>query len=146
MYYTYIHYNKDNKPIYVGKGKGKRAYQKRNYGEPYTVKIVHDNISEEQALEFEEFLIDIIGIDNLYNRLRKGAISAYSYHIDYDNSKEELKRILSLSTVEIRKYVDLVINDVITGNDKAMSFFIQRCPRDILNKINELIKKNSDIH
>ena len=72
MFYTYIHYSQNNKPIYVGKGKGKRAYHPRDYGEPYTVKIVHDNIPEAQALEFEEFLIQEIGIDNLYNKLRKG--------------------------------------------------------------------------
>jgi hypothetical protein len=144
MYYTYLHYNSNNKPIYVGKGKGNRAYEKRNYGEPYTVKIVHDNIPEAQALEFEEFLIDIIGIDNLYNKLRKGGISAFSYHIDYDNAKQEFKRIQSLSVKEIRKYVILLIDDVIAGNDKAIRFFLKRCPRDILNKINDLVKKNTD--
>jgi len=79
MYYTYLHYNSNNKPIYVGKGKGKRAYQKRNYGEPYTVKIVHENISEAQALEFEEFLIEEIGIENLYNKRTKGNPSAVLY-------------------------------------------------------------------
>ena len=144
MYYTYLHIDKYNKPIYVGKGKGKRAYAKRDYGEPYTVKIVHDNISEAQALEFEEFLIEEIGIENLYNTLRKGGISGYSYHIDYDNAKKELKRIQSLSVKEIRQYAIMLIDDVITGNDKAIRFFLQRCPRDILNKINDLVKKNTD--
>jgi predicted RNA-binding protein len=144
MYYTYLHYNSNNKPIYVGKGKGKRAYQKRNYGEPYTVKIVHENISEAQALEFEEFLIEEIGIENLYNKRTKGNPSAVLLFIDYDNTKQELKRILSLSATEIRKYVNLVINDAATGNEKAIRFFMQRCPRDILFKIKELVKKNTD--
>ncbi len=143
MYYTYLHYNSNNKPIYVGKGKGNRAYEKRNYGEPYTVKIVHNNISEAQALEFEEFLIEEIGIDNLYNKLRKGAISAYSYHIDYDNPKQELKRIQSLSAKEIRQYVIILIEDVIHGNDKAIRFFLNRCPKDVLFKIKELVYKNN---
>jgi hypothetical protein len=143
MYYTYLHYNSNNKPIYVGKGKGNRAYEKRNYGEPYTVKIVHDNISEAQALEFEEFLIEEIGIDNLYNKLRKGAISGYSYHIDYDNPKQELKRIQSLSAKEIRQYVIILIEDVIHGNDKAIRFFLNRCPKDVLFKIKELVYKNN---
>ena len=144
MYYTYLHLNEYNKPIYVGKGKGKRAYQKRNYGEPYTVKIVHDNISEAQALEFEEFLIEEIGIENLYNKRTKGNPSAVLLSIDYDNTKQELKRILSLSATEIRKYVNLVIDDAVSGNDKALRFFIERCPRDILNKINNLVKKNTE--
>ena len=144
MYYTYLHLNKNNKPIYVGKGKGNRAYEKRNYPEPYTVKIVHDNISESQALEFEEFLIQEIGIDKLYNKRTKGNISGYSICIDYDNTKQELKRILFLSTEEIRKYVELVMNDALSGNNKAMGFLIQRCPLDILLRINNLIKKYSD--
>jgi hypothetical protein len=144
LYYTYLHLNQYEKPIYVGKGKGKRAYEKRNYGEPYTVKIVHDNISEAQALEFEEFLIQEIGIDNLYNKLRKGGISPHSYHIDYDNAKQEFKRIKSLSVREIRKYIILLVDDVIAGNDKAIRFFLQRCPKDVLFKIKELMKKNSD--
>jgi len=61
-----------------------------------------------------------------------------------NNLKQELKKILSLSATEISKYVNLVINDAITGNDKALRFFIQRCPRDILFKIKELVKKNTD--
>ena len=144
MFYTYIHYSQNNKPIYVGKGKGKRAYHPRDYGKPYTVKIVHDNIPEAQALEFEEFLIQEIGIDNLYNKLRKGGISPHSYHIDYDNAKQEFKRIKSLSVREIRKYIILLVDDVIAGNDKAIRFFLQRCPKDVLFKIKELMKKNSD--
>jgi hypothetical protein len=143
MYYTYLHYNSNNKPIYVGKGKGNRAYEKRNYGEPYTVKIVHDNIPEAQALEFEEFLIDQIGLDNLYNKLKKGNPSGVVLSIDYDNAKQEFKRIQSLSVKEIRKYVILLVDDVIAGNDKAIRFFLKRCPRDVLFKIKELVQKNN---
>jgi hypothetical protein len=143
MYYTYLHYNSNNKPIYVGKGKGNRAYEKRNYGEPYTVKIVHDNIPEAQALEFEEFLIDQIGLDNLYNKLKKGNPSGVVLSIDYDNAKQEFKRIQSLSVKEIRKYVILLVDDVIAGNDKAIRFFLKRCPRDVLFKIKELVQKKN---
>jgi hypothetical protein len=144
LYYTYLHLNESNKPIYVGKGKGDRAYQKRNYNEPYTVKIVHNNISESQALEFEEFLIQEIGIDNLYNVKAKGCISGVITKIDYNNFKSEVKRILSLPTKEVRKYASLIIDDAIKGNDIAMQFIIKRAPLDILLKIKELIKKNSD--
>lgn len=144
MYYTYLHLNENNKPIYVGKGKGNRAYEKRNYSEPYTVKIVHDNISEAQALEFEEFLIQEIGIDNLYNVKARGCLSGVVLKIDYDNLKEEYKRISALSVKETRKYVSLMIDDAIKGNDKALSFIIKRLPLDILLKINNLVKKYSD--
>ena len=143
VFYTYLHLNKDNKPIYVGKGKGDRAYQKRHYGEEYTVKIVHDKLSEVQALEFEEFLIQEIGIDNLYNTYKKGCLSGNLYYIDYSNFKNETKRIAKLPVKQMRKYIDIILNDAIKGNNKALSFYIKYCPKDILLKINTLVQSNS---
>jgi len=143
VYYTYLHLNADNKPIYVGKGKKDRAYAKRNYPESYTVKIVHDKISETQALEFEEFLIQEIGIDNLYNKYQKGCLSSNLYYIDYGHFKDEIKRIAKLPPKQIRKYVGIIIDDAITGNNIALSFYIKYCPKDILLKIKGLIQQNS---
>jgi hypothetical protein len=144
MYYTYLHLNENNKPIYVGKGKGNRAYEKRNYLEPYTVKIVHDNISEAQALEFEEFLIQEISIDKLYNKRTKGNISGYSICIDYNNIKKELRRLSTLPVSLKRKHAQLLINDVIAGNDKAIRMFVKCSPKKLLLQINQLIQSYSD--
>lgn len=143
VFYTYLHLNKDNKPIYVGKGKGDRAYQKRPYGEEYTVKIVHDKLSEFQALEFEEFLIQEIGIDNLYNKLPKGYPTAVVISINYNNIKAELRRLHTLPVVLRRKHAQLLIDDVIAGNDKAIKMFIKCSPKSLLLKINELIQSYS---
>lgn len=144
MYYTYLHYNSNNKPIYVGKGKGNRAYEKRNYGEPYTVKIVHENIPEAQALEFEEFLIQEISIDKLYNKRIKGNMSGYSICIDYDNIKKELRRLSTLPVSLKRKHAQLLINDVIAGNNKAIRMFVRCSPKKLLLQINQLIQSYSD--
>ena len=81
-YYTYIHI-KDNQPIYVGKGKNNRAYTKRDY-DNHTVKIIDKNLSEAQALELEEFLIQEIGISKLKNKLTKG-YSTSRIVVDYKN-------------------------------------------------------------
>jgi hypothetical protein len=143
LYYTYIHYNTDNKPIYVGKGKDSRAYEKRNYNEPYTVKIIDKDIPEKQALEFEEFLIEEIGIDNLYNKCKKGCVSGKSITIDYDNYRKEIKRISQLSVKEMKKHLELLVDDAIAGNEKAMLFFVKKCPKDILLKIKDLVYLNS---
>ena len=143
MYYTYIHYGADNKPIYVGKGSNNRAYAKRDYGEPYTVKIVHDNISEAQALEFEEFLIQEIGINNLYNKLKKGGKSGKQFIVNYCNLPRQIKIMSKRSPKDIRKFLEIVIDDACKGNDIAMSFIIKKLPRDILFKIKELLKENS---
>lgn len=141
-YYTYIHLDKENKPIYVGKGTKKRAYQPRDYGEEYTIKIVHDKISELQALDFEQFLIKEIGIDNLYNKYKKGNVSSNFIAIDYSSYKKEVKRISQLPSTEIHRYVNLLIDDVIAGNHKALLFFVKKCPLDILLYIKELLYKN----
>ena len=143
VFYTYLHLNKDNKPIYVGKGKGSRAYEKRSYGEEYTVKIVHDKLSEFQALEFEEFLIAQIGIDNLYNKLPKGYPSAVLVSINYSNMRTELNRLQTLPVRERRKHAQLLIDDAIAGNDKAIKMFIKCCPKRLLLKINEIIQSYS---
>jgi hypothetical protein len=142
-YYTYLHYGKDNKPIYVGKGTSDRAYAKRDYGEPYTIKIVHDNISEGQALEFEEFLIQEIGINNLYNKLKKGGKSGKEIIVNYSNLPRQIMIMSKRSPKDIRKFLEIVIDDACKGNDIAMSYIIKKLPRDILFKIKELVKENS---
>jgi hypothetical protein len=143
LYYTYLHYGADNKPIYVGKGSNDRAYAKRDYGEPYTVKIVHDNISEAQALEFEEFLIQEIGIDNLYNKLKKGGKSGRQLIVNYCNLPRQIMIMSKRSPKDIRKFLEIVIDDACKGNDIAMSYIIKKLPKHTLNKIKELIETNS---
>jgi hypothetical protein len=142
-YYTYLHYGKDNIPIYVGKGTNDRAYNKRDYDEPYTVRIVHNNISEVQALEFEQFLIEEIGIDNLYNKYKKGNISGRQLIVNYCNLPRQIKIMSKRSPKDIRKFLEIVIDDACKGNDIAMSYIIKKLPRDILFKIKELVKENS---
>jgi hypothetical protein len=146
LYYTYLHYGADNKPIYVGKGSNDRAYKKRDYEEPYTVKIVHDNISEAQALEFEEFLIQEIGIDNLYNKYKKGVISGKGSRqliVNYYNLPRQIKIMSKRSPKDIRKFLEIVIDDACKGNDIAMSYIIKKLPKHTLNKIKELLETNS---
>ncbi len=74
MFYVYAHYV-DNKPVYIGKGKGKRHLDKRDYDD-HTSEILYNNIDEYTALELEKWLINLIGIDNLRNKVTWNAISA----------------------------------------------------------------------
>lgn len=74
-FYVYIHYRLDNmQPFYIGKGTGDRAHRKNNRSKwwlnivnkfGYEVKIVSDNLSEEDAFELEIFLIDELGRKDL---------------------------------------------------------------------------------
>lgn len=82
MAYVYGHYKADtNELFYIGKGSGKRAWdkQKRNrYWKSVAnkhgliVKILEDNLSEEDAFEKEKQLIAEVGIANLTNILEGG--------------------------------------------------------------------------
>jgi len=116
-YYTYIH-TKDNQPIYVGKGKNNRAYSKRDY-DNHTVKIIDKNISEAQALELEEFLIQEIGISKLKNKYTKGCQSSRIV-IDYKNYKRYRKTLWNMSTKQIYKVAKQIVDDACDGNLKAI--------------------------
>lgn len=75
-YYVYFHINPlKNEIFYVGKGKGKRAFEKgsrrgdywnrvvKKYG--YIIDIVEDNLTEQEAFEREMFYIKKIGRKDL---------------------------------------------------------------------------------
>jgi hypothetical protein len=67
MYYTYLHRREsDNKPFYIGKGLGKRAWAHRGRNDYWArtvakhglkVEIVAEWKTEEEAFEHEKFLI-----------------------------------------------------------------------------------------
>jgi len=94
-YYVYLHRKKDTHQIfYVGKGKDKRHLSRsgRNLHwkntvlkhDYYSVKV-QEFLSEENALELEEFLIQEIGLLNLCNKnYFNGGKSGYNHS---ENSK-----------------------------------------------------------
>ncbi len=71
MYNIYAHYV-NNKPVYIGKGKGKRHLDKRSYDDHISI-VLYNNITEEKALELETWLINLIGLKNLRNKVIRGA-------------------------------------------------------------------------
>ena len=145
MYYTYVHYNVDNKPIYVGKGKGNRAYIARDYGHQYYVKIIDDNIPELQALELEEFLIQQIGLDNLYNVRPKGYPSGNTRHIelkvDYHNISQQVS---NLNINELHQLAHVLFKDASHGNIKAFKIICKRLGNYHQPKINNLLQSYSE--
>lgn len=75
--YVYGHYKATTgEPFYIGKGTGKRAWSKNGRNEywnrvvnkhGYIVKILHENLSEEEAFNKEKELIKEIGLHKLVN-------------------------------------------------------------------------------
>jgi hypothetical protein len=66
MYYIYSYLREDNSPYYIGKGKEQRAYTKgRNEVRPpkdkSRVRILKDNLTEQEAFELEKLYILMFG-------------------------------------------------------------------------------------
>jgi hypothetical protein len=66
MYYIYSYLREDNSPYYIGKGKEQRAYTKgRNEVRPpkdkSRVRILKDNLTEQEAFEVEKLYILMFG-------------------------------------------------------------------------------------
>ena len=103
-YYVYLHKTKDGIPFYVGKGKGKRAWDTNNRNSnwielvnqitEYDVEIVNDKLSERQSLEIEKNLISTIGISNLTNILEEGYSSGES--AEYLKAEESINDFINL--------------------------------------------------
>ena len=73
-YYVYTHSYTDGTVFYVGKGTGRRAYNKRKgkaWQKPYVVEIQITNLSESDALNCEAVMIRHYGFENLANRKRE---------------------------------------------------------------------------
>jgi hypothetical protein len=63
-YYTYAFLREDGTPYYIGKGKGKRAYdKKRSVFTPPKERIIFlkRNLTEDQAFEHEKYMIFLFG-------------------------------------------------------------------------------------
>ena len=82
-FYVYTHKDKDGTVFYVGKGTGDRAYSRdrspewieyldKRSGGKFTVEIVRDGISEEDALEIEDAVTKMHGV-TIINRMNPHA-------------------------------------------------------------------------
>ena len=65
--YVYMLVNDENKPRYIGKGKGSRMNHPRKYDEVLRPVIIKDGLSDDQAGAIEGYLIWKLGLDNLLN-------------------------------------------------------------------------------
>jgi hypothetical protein len=97
-YYVYEYLRKDGSPYYVGKGKDKRAWcsHKRSNGtdllpkDTQRIKIVKDNLTEKEALNYEEKLIEHYGIKS-----EGGLLRNLTYGGEGRTPTEELRNLMS---------------------------------------------------
>jgi len=70
-YYTYAYLREDGTPYYIGKGKGKRLYQKDKWHNPpkdrSRIIFLKENLTEEEAFRHEIYMINVFGRKDLGN-------------------------------------------------------------------------------
>jgi hypothetical protein len=81
-YYTYAYLREDRTLYYIGKGKGNRAYRRRDGGinppkDKSRILILKNNLTEEEAFKHEIYMIAVFGRNDLgtgilYNRTNGG--------------------------------------------------------------------------
>ena len=69
-YYVYAYVRQDGSPYYIGKGKGKRAYQQDNHNcgrpkEDERIVFIEQNLTERQAFDCEKQMIMLLGRKDL---------------------------------------------------------------------------------
>jgi len=68
IFYTYAYLRKDGRPYYIGKGKGKRAYEKKHNAyvpSKDRILMLKQNLTEEQAFIHEIYMITVFGRKDL---------------------------------------------------------------------------------
>ena len=70
MYYTYAYLRENKTPYYIGKGKGNRAYIKRNRKVSFPTNknriiFLKQNLTEEEAFNHEKYMIAVFGRKDL---------------------------------------------------------------------------------
>lgn len=108
MYYTYAYLREDGTPYYIGKGKGKRSYQKHNgfYPPPKErILLLKQNLTEDEAFRHEVYMIFIFGRKDLgngilYNKTNGGRGCSHKIMTEqdrYNRSKGRFGKPLSES-------------------------------------------------
>ena len=69
-YYTYAFLREDRTPYYIGKGKGNRAYRRRDKGikppkDKSKILILKQNLTEEESFRHEVYMIAVFGRKDL---------------------------------------------------------------------------------
>jgi len=119
-HYVYLYVDpRDNKPFYVGKGKGNRVFshlkdtsesdkvvriaELRKLGLKPRLELLKYGLTEEQALLVEATAIDMIGVEDLTNSIR-----GYGSRHGGRATVVEIEALLGAKPVEIRESVVLI--------------------------------------
>ena len=98
-YYTYAYLREDGTPYYIGKGNGRRAYQKQKWHNPPKNKsriiFLKQNLTEEEAFKHEIYMIAVFGRKDLGTgilRNRTNGGEGVSGLVHTDESKKKMSK------------------------------------------------------
>ena len=107
-YYVYVHLKADTlQPFYVGKGLGRRAWDKSHRSRFWkfivakhnrVVKLLHENLTEKEAFVLEATTIALFGKYNLCNFTNGGEIGPTGHKHSEESIKKMKGRIVSPET------------------------------------------------
>jgi hypothetical protein len=127
MYYIYSYLREDNSPYYIGKGKEQRAYTKgRNEVRPpkdkSRVRILKDNLTEQEAFEVEKLYILMFGRkDNGTGILRNKTDGGEGPSGRIDSEETRRRKSQSLTGRKIRKETGEKISRVLRAKNMKHS-------------------------
>ena len=115
IYYTYAFLREDRTPYYIGKGKGNRAYRRRDKGikppkDKSKILILKQNLTEEESFRHEVYMIAVFGRKDLgtgilHNRTNGG--DGVSGAVVSDETRRKMSEALKGKTrsKEIRRKI-----------------------------------------
>jgi hypothetical protein len=115
IYYTYAYLDDNNKPYYVGKGSGNRAYNPHS-----NVKVPEDkskilflkkNLSEKKAFEHEAYMIHVLGRKHL-GGLLENIHPGCKYNPQNRRAPSEISKILSKKRNKLIDALELISDKV----------------------------------
>jgi len=96
-YYTYAYLREDKTPYYIGKGRGKRAYDKRRAIKPPTDKsrilFLKKGLTEAEAFKHEVYMIFVLGRKDLGTGILRNLTNGGEGSSGHTKSEESKKKI-----------------------------------------------------
>jgi hypothetical protein len=119
IYYTYAYLDDNNKPYYVGKGSGNRAYKPHSNVEvpkdKSKILFLKKNLSENKAIKHEEYMIHVLGLKEsggiLENKVSSSKKNLYKYKRKFDSlGSTTVIRVPAILKEEIISIMDAIGN------------------------------------
>jgi hypothetical protein len=138
-YYTYAYLREDGTPYYIGKGKNRRAFDRKKHTVfvPSKDRIIFlkQNLTEEQSIKHEIYMIAVFGRKDLGTGILHNKTNGGDGCSGYSHSEKHKKRMSKLQTKRWSKEGE---KDKIRGKNNP--FFNKKHSEEMKRKMSEKSK------